>query len=104
MTAEQSARWRRENPEAAKEAQRQHRPRQKAWIDGIKLAVGCMDCPEGTAWPAECLDFDHVRGDKVNHINRLINSRRETLLAEIAKCDVVCSNHHRIRTAEKARS
>ena len=55
------------------------------------------------------MDFDHVRGTKefilghtgrggVNHFNAGIKK----LKAEIEKCDLVCSNCHRIRTFERA--
>ena len=45
------------------------------------------------------MDFDHVRG-KTAGISRLLqaNVSMTRLLAEIAKCDLVCSNCHRIRT------
>jgi hypothetical protein len=45
------------------------------------------------------MDFDH-REDKVEIVSRLLwaNAAKEKILAEIAKCDLVCSNCHRIRT------
>jgi hypothetical protein len=46
------------------------------------------------------MDFDHVRGEKVGILSRLSGGRMawSKVLNEIAKCEVVCSNCHRIRT------
>lgn len=63
--------------------------------------VPCADC--GGRFPRICMDFDHVRGEKVESISRMIRMAFswEAILAEIAKCEVVCSNCHRIRTAAR---
>ena len=66
-------------------------------------AVPCADCRG--MFPPYVLDFDHVRGRKVGNIARLkMQTTRSVLLAEIAKCDVVCANCHRIRTYERWQS
>jgi hypothetical protein len=58
----------------------------------------CADC--GGRFPPECMDFDHVRGEKVLDVSRLlagaVSIRR--VIAEMDKCDLVCSNCHRKRT------
>jgi hypothetical protein len=59
----------------------------------------CADC--GGLFPPECMDFDHVRGDKVDCVARMFMGGGAAFLAEIAKCEVVCSNCHRIRTKER---
>lgn len=57
----------------------------------------CKDC--GHEFPSYVMDFDHVRGDKKFEIGlRGRGSSLEALREEIEKCDVVCSNCHRIRT------
>jgi hypothetical protein len=60
----------------------------------------CVDCREGDP---VVLEFDHVRGTKRNHVATLIRRcvSTETLLKEIAKCDVRCANCHRRKTAKK---
>jgi len=60
----------------------------------------CMDC--GVKYPPYVMDFDHRDpSQKVGGINWLItNGTWEQVLAEIEKCDLVCSNCHRIRTWE----
>lgn len=59
--------------------------------------VPCADCHQ--RFPYYCMDFDHVRGKKKFEISDVnVFSSLKRLLEEIAKCDVVCSNCHRIRT------
>jgi len=68
----------------------------------IKQASGCVDCGyngEGCA-----LDFDHVRGTKLFSIAMAWNRRADLVEAEIAKCEVVCANCHRIRTRDRLRA
>jgi hypothetical protein len=59
--------------------------------------IPCMDC--GMRYPKYVMEFDHVRGVKVNNVGSMpSNSGAARILAEIAKCDVVCANCHRERT------
>lgn len=66
--------------------------------DLIKLARGCADC--GWSRWARGLDWDHVRGVKVTTVAILIGKIApwSEVLAEMAKCEVVCANCHRLRT------
>jgi hypothetical protein len=65
------------------------------------IDVPCMDC--GVKYPPYVMDLDHRNPqDKVDVIARLItNGSWEKFLAEIDKCDIVCSNCHRERTHNK---
>lgn len=56
----------------------------------------CVDC--GKTFPSCAMQFDHVRGEKVDKVSNLVNAPRLLLEAEIAKCDLVCGNCHKIRT------
>lgn len=82
--------------------QAERRAPRQAIADKIKMDAGCMDCglhPEH----AQVLEFDH-RPDEVKlfHISdRMVSGTVADLLAEIAKCDVVCANCHRVRTVTK---
>lgn len=83
---EQSARWRAEEIE-----------RRKARVIELK-DVPCADC--GGRFPPVAMDFDHVRGVKKYHIALMVGQARgsrETFEQEIAKCEVVCANCHRLR-------
>jgi hypothetical protein len=73
----------------------------KARIDEIKLALGCKDC--GFNSHPAALDFDHLPGfEKSDTVATLVGAGKlELALAEIDKCEVVCANCHRIRTAER---
>lgn len=75
----------------------------REYADAAKVAAGCMDCPPGATWPAIALDFDHRPGlPKVGTVSALITKGSwDSFVAEIEKCDVVCANHHRIRTNER---
>jgi hypothetical protein len=76
--------------------------RQRATVEWLRdlRRVRCMDC--GGMFPPHVMDFDHrdpraklfsLAADKVYLKNRAV------LEAEAAKCDIVCGNCHRIRTA-----
>lgn len=73
----------------------------RAEIQAIKLKRGCSDC--GYNAHAEALDFDHLPGFQKLH--RMASASgglsRVVLEAEIAKCEVVCANCHRVRTASR---
>lgn len=65
----------------------------------------CMDC--GIEYPTYVMDFDHREGEeKELNLARIINKHwsEEHVRREIAKCDVVCSNCHRIRTHNRSAS
>ena len=64
-------------------------------VDALKVGP-CLDC--GQSFPPECMDFDHVRGEKLFGIGQMGQRQQHFILAEIAKCDLVCANCHRIRT------
>lgn len=58
----------------------------------------CVDC--GGSFHFSSMDFDHVRGEKLTEISKMISKTFsiETLINEIEKCDLVCANCHRFRT------
>lgn len=62
----------------------------------IKEAAGCADCGIRNHI---VLDFDHIRDKKYN-VSRMIHDGFSwaAIKKEIAKCEVVCANCHRLRT------
>lgn len=66
------------------------------WVNDIKTNTPCTDC--GVMYPYYVMDFDHLDNKKIL-VSKVINSGSWVQTkAEIAKCEVVCSNCHRIRT------
>ena len=61
--------------------------------------VPCMDC--GVQYPLCATDFDHVRGEKLFDLGNARGRAIQKVKDEIAKCDVVCANCHRIRTYKR---
>lgn len=60
----------------------------------------CADC--GLQYPYYVMDFDHREGEvKEYELNRIDRMSMKALLREIEKCDVVCSNCHRVRTYKR---
>lgn len=93
----------------AKEWNRKNRRRKymkyKEWLDALRGNTPCMDC--GRLFPPVCMDFDHRPGEiKKACVASLMRSgvSRATVEAEVAKCDLVCSNCHRIRTQTRCYS
>jgi hypothetical protein len=75
--------------------------RQKAYlaqyIRDLKEKSPCLDCKE--YYPYYVMDFDHVRGKKQANVMELIPTlSKKRIDQEIAKCEIVCSNCHRVRT------
>lgn len=68
-----------------------------------KLKRGpCTDC--GKAYPAEFMQFDHRPGEvKRGDISKMVSGTYswETILAEIEKCDLVCTRCHGDRTWDR---
>jgi len=72
------------------------------FIDELK-AGPCVDC--GGKFPPCAMDFDHLSGKSfgISKAKRR-HTNKEKLMAEIAKCELVCSNCHRVRTRDRAKS
>jgi hypothetical protein len=74
-----------------------YRRRNKEFVDGLKAAP-CTDCGE-KFHPCQ-MDFDHLTKNKDRTIAQLVRAAAslERIKAEIAKCELVCANCHRLRT------
>lgn len=91
------------NPEKVKETQ--HRAAKKNYDLKRSLVTAfkdkpCFDCNK--RFHFSVMDLDHVRDKKVISIGANLKSiSMENLLKELEKCDVVCSNCHRLRTWQR---
>lgn len=68
------------------------------YLWGLK-SQPCKDC--GNSYIPFAMDFDHLDPNlKVDDLSKMRRSRTrlDTIIAEVAKCDVVCAVCHRIRT------
>ncbi len=73
----------------------------KAYTDSVKMERGCADC--GYRGHPAALQFDHLPGfEKRYKVSLMLGAYQlHVIVAEIAKCEVVCGNCHAIRTAER---
>ena len=73
----------------------------RKFLDAIKLIQGCRRC--GYRECAAALEFHHLR-DKKYLVGSIFHHGLAKVLAEIAKCEVLCSNCHRIETHTRKES
>lgn len=95
--AKYKAQWA-SNPKAApleKQWAADKRQRWRTWLDALKDKP-CHDC--GNKYHSSVMEYDHIGTDKVACIGHIKQCSKERILAEIAKCELVCANCHRLRT------
>jgi hypothetical protein len=82
------------------ERKREYWRRQARMLDCIRQ-VPCMDC--GRRFPPCAMDFDHRDpGSKRSAVMRMIGrAGTARILDEVARCDIVCANCHRLRTFQR---
>jgi hypothetical protein len=80
----------------------QQRREAAVWYLSLKEGRPCTDC--GGVFHPAAMQWDHPPGvEKLAHVAELYRGRRDRVLAEIAKCEVVCANCHAVRTHERRR-
>ncbi len=68
----------------------------REWVRQVKESSPCYDC--GERYPYYVMDFDHIE-DKSFLVSKLVNGGSwKKVKEEVLKCEIVCSNCHRIRT------
>lgn len=81
-----------------------YRTKRFAEIRRMKEASPCADC--GESYPYYVMDYDH-RADEDKKFGIGVAMRTtgwQQILLEIQKCDLVCSNCHRIRTYNRSQN
>lgn len=94
--------YKRPNPERDKEVRnardRKKRLEMRMWFDRIKSSTPCIKCD--TRHPAVITFHHRDPGTKISEVAEMVSSAprysKEQILAEIAKCDALCSNCHLI--------
>lgn len=76
------------------------RKRSQEFVRSQKLKP-CLDC--GGTFPPVAMDFDHIGDDKTADLCRMARDGYSVkrLAEEIAKCELVCANCHRVRTQDR---
>ena len=100
---ELNRKWKREHYHRNKEQYLARNKAKKERIYDFIVAtkdVPCKDC--NVKFPPECMDFDHVEDNKLYNVSGLRGfGSFKKLKEEIAKCEIVCANCHRIRTKKR---
>ena len=72
----------------------------RTFVDAYKVEHGCIRC--GYNEHPAALTLDHRDPlDKVVKVSSMFSYSWEKILAEIAKCDVLCANCHQIKSYEE---
>lgn len=94
------------NKDYYRDKRRAQSKRIRKFLDEYKRGRACVDCGySNNEFPAT-LDFDHLPTSEKKKINlsQGVSWGIDKLLAEIAKCEIVCSNCHRIRTTKRMKA
>lgn len=92
--------WKRANKDKARDQKTRRRRALRDYLRELRKDVPCTDC--GGIFPPTCMDWDHLDpSQKEFNIAKAIQElyTKEKIHAEIDKCELVCSNCHRIRSA-----
>lgn len=84
------------DPAVHKAYLKQHAKERRKRIADFKTGKPCVDC--GVIYPFYVTQFDHLSDNKEFSIAKMGNYKWERVLAEIAKCELVCANCHAERT------
>lgn len=72
----------------------------KGLVRKFKGKIPCMDCNK--TYPHQVMSFDHrKREEKICNVSDLVGYKREKLIEEIKKCDLLCSNCHMMRELKR---
>lgn len=86
---------------------RKHVQRLRDFVNAEKTRRGsCVDCKLEVGIRFHAFDFDHVRGQKVEGICKMVGRfySREIIALEMTKCDLRCKNCHRLITFARAQA
>lgn len=99
-------RWYQANKQTHHKRVRDHARRRRIelreWLNSLKEGKSCVRC--GFSHPA-ALDYHHIKGKKLFHlaVAATVGYAREKILKEIAKCELICANCHRVEHLTKSK-
>lgn len=67
----------------------------RLWFHNLKRSP-CTDC--GVTYSPEVMEFDHLSGKSFSISSGVHAKSKLAVLSEMAKCELVCSNCHQVRT------
>jgi hypothetical protein len=88
------------DPAAFYKGRKKHHRNRRAYLSSLKTAP-CTDCKR--VFAPVCMDFDHVKGRKKANVTNLVTCSLSRLNSELALCELVCVNCHRLRTSRRGR-
>lgn len=97
--------WYSRNKEKEKDrvvaATRLRRQAARDYINALKESLPCYDCNE--FFPYYVTEWDHTGTDKEFNVSVMVHNTCsiEKIMREIAKCELVCANCHKIRTHKR---
>lgn len=74
----------------------------KNFLRDLKESTPCTDC--GVYYPYWVMDFDHLKDKLFPLSGTHVTKGMRKILKEIDKCEIVCSNCHRMRTHNRRAS
>lgn len=83
------------NKEKQKAFQRKWKRNRKEGLQKLKSGP-CTDCNQ--TFPPVAMEWDHISNNKFLAVSKMSQYSLERSRKEIAKCELVCSNCHKIRT------
>lgn len=91
-------RWREENKDIRRTYRKPQRARKVARVKAFIRDLRNGPCTDCGLVDHRVMEFDHCRGTKADDVTRMVNSCTVSqVMRELAKCDLVCANCHRIR-------
>jgi hypothetical protein len=87
------------NKESYRESNHRKGRAVREYVQTLKSTTPCTDCKQ--TFHFSVMEFDHIGDDKVCTVSSLVYTRNlswSRLKAEIAKCELVCANCHRMRS------
>ncbi len=84
------------NIEKNKEKNKTYREKVREYVRLQKESDPCTDC--GKYFPYYVMEYDHLHS-KINSVAKIVsNGTMNQVIEEIKKCELVCSNCHKVRT------
>ena len=93
---ERSKQYYKEKSDVLKEKRKHYYEKRREWFNEYKKTLKCSKCDENHI---ACLEFHHLNPEEkdftIAEALQKLNLSKDSILKEIEKCEVLCSNCHR---------